>query len=384
MIRVLKNRLMLASRSIRRALSALPLALVATALTGTAHAAVSVDDTPTESWQVNGPVYASTVIGDTVYVGGRFTKIVSSTGETKDRAHLAAFSISTGKPLPWSPQADGVVWALETNGSTTVWAGGEFTKVDGREHERLVRVNAKTGEVDRRFDVGVNGTVRAVELSRGMLFVGGGFTKVGKDCQKYLTKVNATSGAVPHGFSPKVEDMVRAIVAPESASGFDVYIAGNFFSYNGVAQRKVALINGANGKLAPLTFEKPATTRGLDISPDGSVLYGAIGGDVNSAVAWSTTTGARVWRYKVVGDVHTVAYHDGTVWAGFAEGTTLDPKARLQALDAATGVVDPTFAPTFNSLWGVRTIAATDRGVVAAGNFWKIDGKSQQYLAFFR
>ncbi len=75
---------MLTRRAVRRALCALPLTLVATATALPARAAV-VDDTPAVSWQVNGPVYATAVVGDTVYVGGRFTEIVSSTGDTKPR-----------------------------------------------------------------------------------------------------------------------------------------------------------------------------------------------------------------------------------------------------------------------------------------------------------
>lgn len=373
---------MLTRRAVRRALCALPLTLVATATALPARAAV-VDDTPAVSWQVNGPVYATAVVGDTVYVGGRFTEIVSSTGDTKPRGRLAAFSISTGKPLDWNPKADGVVWALEAT-SSAVWAGGEFTSVDGRKADHIVRLAAKNGEVDKRFDAGVNNTVRALKIGNGMLYVGGTFTKVGKLCQKYLTKMNPVSGAVPKGFDPRLEDMVRDIAVPPAGHGNDVYVAGNFYQVNGKDQRKIALINGANGDLKPIAFEKPATTRALDISPDGSVLFGGIGGDINSAVAWSTETGKRLWRHRVVGDVHEVTYYQGTVWTGFAEGALDNAKARVQVLDATTGEADPAFAPAVNSLWGVRTIAVSGAGVVVAGNFWKVNGAPQKYLAIFR
>ncbi len=364
----------------RRALCALPLLLAAFALP--ANATV-VDDTPEVSWQVNGPIYASAVIGDTVYVGGRFTGIISTSGETQSRPHLAAFSLATGKPLAWNPGANDTVWALEAEGDT-VWAGGEFTAVGDRSEKRLVKINARSGAVDKKFDVELDNTVRALEVNHGMLYVGGLFKNVNGRCQPYLTKVAATSGAVPGGFRPKLEDMVRAIVAPPSGSGNDVYVAGNFIEYDGVAQPKVALINGANGRLKPFKVEKPATTRALDLSPDGKVLYGGIGGDINSAVAWSTETGARIWRHKVVGDVHDVTLHQDTLWIGFAEGALDTKAARVQALDAATGVADPAFSPAVNSLWGVRTIVATDGGVVVGGNFSRMGGQPQKYLAFFR
>ncbi len=369
------------THALRAALCAVPLLLVGSALP--AEAVVQVDDTPAASWQVNGPIYASAVIGDTVYLGGRFTEIVSTTGESKKRARLAAFSISTGKPLDWSPEANGVVWALEADGDT-VWAGGEFTSVDGRDARRLVKLTASSGAVQKKFEVELDNTVRALEHQHGMLYVGGVFTKVNGKSQAYLTKVAATSGAVPGGFKPEVERMVRAIVAPPQGNGNDLYIAGNFYTIGGADQRKIARINGANGKLEPLGFEKPATTRALDISADGTLLYGGIGGDINSAVAWSTATGQRVFRYRVIGDVHEVTYHDGTLWVGFAEGALDDSQARVRALDATTGVPDPGFGPAINSVWGVRTIAATDGGVVIGGNFWKVDQKAQRYLAFFR
>lgn len=342
-----------------------------------------VDDAPDASWQVNGPVYASAVIGDTVYVGGRFTAVVSSSGDRMDRNRLAAFSISTGKPLSWNPGANDVVWALEAD-DDSVWAGGDFTSVDSSSAKRLVKLDAKNGSVDKKFEVEANNTVRALEVQKSDLYVGGKFTVIDGRSQAYLAQVSAKSGKASKGFDPDVERMVRAIVAPSSGSGNDLYVAGNFYKVNGSDQRKIALLNGSNGKLKTLTFEKPATTRALDISPDGKLLYGGIGGDIDSAVAWSTDSGERVFRHKVSGDVHTVAYHRGTLWMGFAKGALDDRMARIRALDATTGVADPNFAPVINSQWGVRTIAATDRGVVIGGNFWKIGGEKQKFLAFFR
>ena len=349
-----------------------------------AQAVVDVDASPEATWQVDGPVYASVVIGDTVYLGGRFNHATSTDGDSRPRAGLAAFSVTSGKPLAWNPSTNGVVWALETDGSS-IWAGGEFTKVSGRSADRLVRVSATTGAVDTRFGAGVNDTVRALELRNGMLYIGGVFTQVNTWKQAHLAKVNATSGAVPRGFNPEVDVNVRAIVVPPVGNGNDVYIAGNFRKVNKVSRSRVALINGANGNLKPLTFAKPekATVRALDISPDGKLLYGGIGGSYNSAVAWSTTTGARVFRHQVVGDVHALTYHQGTLWIGFAEGALDDPTARVRALDAYNGTPEPGFAPRVNSLWGVRTIAASASGLVISGNFTRVAGAVHRYLAFF-
>lgn len=372
---------------------ALPLLTAAALLTGAAgwaapsHATIRTDDRPEATWMVDGPVYASTVVGDTVYLGGRFNHAVSSTGEAQPRNGLAAFSISTGRPTSWNPGTNGTVWALESDGGT-VWAGGDFTRIGGKDTERLARLSASSGAVDTRFRVGVNNTVRSLEHDGGMLYVGGLFTgtegcRGHKNNGGHLIKVNGTSGAVAHGFDPVVDTNVRAIVAPPTGSS--LYIAGNFRKVNGEARSRVAVINGGSGKLGSLSFAKPekATVRALDLSPDGTLLYAGIGGSYNSAVAWSTSTGKQLWRHQVVGDVHTVKYLAGSLWMGFAEGALDDPTARLRALDAFNGSPEPGFAPKLNSLWGVRTVAATERGVVAAGNFTRVAGEVHRFLAFF-
>ncbi|NHA67206.1 ligand-binding sensor domain-containing protein [Phycicoccus flavus] len=371
-------------RSVRRALVAAAVCALSVPALPPAGAAVHTDPRPERTWMVDGPVYASTAVGDTVYLGGRSAHAVSPTGALLPRSGLAAFRVSTGEPVAWSPRADGTVWALETDGRS-IWAGGEFTAVDGVPRGRLARLDATTGALDRRFDVGVDDTVRALELDHGLLYVGGLFTTVGTRAQAHLAKVNATSGAVPGGFTPTVDVNVRAVVAPPNGTGNDVYIAGNFRGVNGEVRARAALVSGATGTVKPLRFSGPvdATVRALDISPDGSLLYAGVGGGYDSALAWSTATGRLVFRHEVTGDVHTVRYHDGTLWMGFAGGATDDPDSRVRALDAGTGAVERGFAPSTNSDWGVRTIAVTDRGVVIGGNFTRVAGQVHRFLAVF-
>ena len=362
-------------------------ALLSTSWTAPSQAAIDVDAQPEPTWMVDGPVYSSVVIGDTVYLGGRFSHALSSDGDRKPRNGLAAFSLSKGTPTSWSPGTNGTVWALETDGDS-VWAGGDFTRIGGESTERIARLSATTGSVSTKFDVGVNNTVRALELSGGHLYVGGIFTategaKSKKGNGAYLVKVNATSGSVASGFDPVLDTNVRAIVAPKKGS--DLYIAGNFRKVSGTSRPRVAVINGGSGKLDKLVFAKPekATVRALDLSPDGSVLYAGIGGSYNSAVAWSTDSGKQLFRHQVVGDVHTVKYHEGSLWMGFAEGALDDAGARVRAVDALNGAPEPDFAPQINSRWGVRTLAVGDHGVAIAGNFTRVAGEVHRYLAFF-
>src|SRR4051794_25343412 len=53
-------------------------------------------------------VQAVLVIGDTVYMGGRFDRVVPpGGGAAVVRNHLVACRLSTGEVLPWNPDASG-------------------------------------------------------------------------------------------------------------------------------------------------------------------------------------------------------------------------------------------------------------------------------------
>ncbi len=81
----------------------------------------------------DGNVQAVALIGTTVYAGGHFTRVNSV-----ERRKVAAFYYATGALQPWAPALDSPlgVWALHasTNG---VWAGGDFTTVNGRPQPHL-------------------------------------------------------------------------------------------------------------------------------------------------------------------------------------------------------------------------------------------------------
>src|SRR5262245_32288925 len=109
-----------------RALTVVFLAFLLTVGVGPAAQAASfVGDTPDSGgWRVNGRVYATVIVGDTVYVGGTFTMATSSTGTTAPRAHLAAFSMSTGQlDIHFRADTNGNVRALESDGNS-LFVGG--------------------------------------------------------------------------------------------------------------------------------------------------------------------------------------------------------------------------------------------------------------------
>ena len=169
-----------------------------------------------------------------------------------------------------------------------------------------------------------------------------------------------------------------------SPVGTDLYLGGAFFKVNATDHHAVAAVDGATGAVRDTNFKLTATTRGLDVSPDGRLLYGATGGELNTAAAWSTRTGVRMFGVEADGPVRSVRYHQGTLYAGVSKGVGGDTRVKLLAADAFNGTVDPAFQPRIPGFWGVQAIAATDRGVVLGGDFWRVNGAKSRGLALFR
>ena len=109
------------------------------------------------------PVFSTTVkdiavAGDTLYVGGYFTKV-----NNQQRTRLAALKASTGELLDWTASAEGPnaqVYAIEVSPDhSKVVIGGSFSSVNGssRPGYGMALLGASTGEV---LPMPVNDTVR--------------------------------------------------------------------------------------------------------------------------------------------------------------------------------------------------------------------------------
>jgi hypothetical protein len=146
------------------------------------------------------------------------------------------------------------------------------------------------------------------------------------------------------------------------------------------------------------------------LSPDGRTLY--VGGrfsvvrenpsgqpgatvSVRNLAAIDVATGApvRAWRPQVTGDtnavVRSLAVVNGKVYFG-GVFTAVNGQARtnLAAVDAATGTVNPSFAPNVTSSdpalpASVYTVLANDSRLFVGGAFNGVDGRNRGKLAAF-
>lgn len=239
-----------------------------------------------------GSVFAIAGAGSVIYAGGTFT-----TFHGQPRAYLAAVDAATGALLPWSPQASDVVRTMTVSPSGTVFVGapsagftinGVTRGVFAIDASGAVTAFAPQADVDQAWLVQM--------AQNGELFVAGTPAVVGRVARPGLAAFDLTTGALlpeapvlPSGTS------IRELVG----TGSTLYMVGTFTTVNGQARSGAAAVDGATGMLRP-------------------------------------------WLAPLGGQLFSLAATGNAVYATVSRSSG----ATLQRLDAVTGAVDPSWAPT--------------------------------------
>lgn len=208
-------------------------------------ATVSADALPTA--QINGVAWAQVIVGDTVYVGGSFTTARPAGAkpgkQTVSRRNLLAYDLTTGELLPWAPRTNGEVDGLTASASgRTIYAVGHFTSVNKATRNRLVALDAATGELRPEFHPSVNSAALAVAIHGSTLYVGGHFSTASGRKRYRVAAFDAATGAL-RAWAPRVNGNVLAVVVASTSA----VIAGRFSSVNGQHQygsQRVSLGSG--------------------------------------------------------------------------------------------------------------------------------------------
>ena len=142
---------------------------------------------------LNGPVYAiaTSPDGKWVVIGGDFTTVNGIR-----RSKIAMFSVATGKLVAaWDPVVAARVKALAIYGNS-VFIGGAFTKIDGAVRNRLGAVRLIQGDL-LPWNPNANNDVYAVDVADNgtRVFVGGPFSTINGKDHYSLAMLNNTTGA---------------------------------------------------------------------------------------------------------------------------------------------------------------------------------------------
>ena len=289
--------------------------------------------TPLGPWP-NGPkgtvpvIYAITVSGTNVYVGGRWndSSINFNRGFVRKWDGAAWTDLGSGMTTPTFPDAVwGAVFALAVSGSE-VYAGGDFTAAGGIPASRIAKW---TGTSWSPLGTGTNRSVRTLSISGDELFAGGEFTTAGGLPANSIAKWNGIAwsaiGDGPISFRPSSPSSGFRAVIDMAIAGPDIYAAGawDFSDYEDFGF--VAKWDGSDWSRYPFTSccsVNAIESIGPDLYiggeiPDGVVKWNgngwsALGGGVNDIVSSMVMTGNQVF---VAGSFTTAGCH---VSANFA------------------------------------------------------------------
>ena len=356
------------------------------------------------------------------FVGGRFTKLVDSSG-THRRHNLAVLDSETGQVLDHPLTVDGPVLSLAARGGA-LYVGGSFDRVNDRSRSNLAKVVAETGELVREFRPSLDATVKEVEAVGKRLVVGGTFSGA-------LLSLDRRTGRPTRYLQVPVLGSLRPAQGRTSVYRFAVdpsrtrlVAVGNFTHVGGQARRRAFMLDLAprRARLAswtyaplmqrckPRSLPKVANISDVDFSPDGSwFVLSATGGYVTDPADLGTKLCDAVARFETAVPAPTaptwVNYTGGdTVWTVAATGQAVyaeghfrwvsNPEGRddegagavdrrgLAALDPATGeALD--WHPAMPSQRGGRALLVTRRGLWAGSDAATVGRQPRRGLAFF-
>jgi hypothetical protein len=252
-----------------------------------------------------------------------------------------------------------------------------------------------------------NGRVRAIDYSRGVVYVGGSFTRVrppsgtsGEVVRNHVAAFDAATGRLLR-WNPNANGAVRALAVTRST----VYLGGNFTTVRGRPRARVAAVNKAGGRL--LRWNPNANGAVEEIVRDraGNLYLGGtfttVGGRRRLRVARVGAGGAvHSWKAPVTEAngpcppdcppmVFALGLRRSTLYIGgrfgFVNGAARNSAAAVSTVNGSTRAWNPSIVspnPRKPAQIGrVLDMAIGSSRAYLCGDFWRADGAVSANLA---
>lgn len=358
-----------------------------------------------------------------------------------DRTWNPDFHTLTDPPFNSQPGANNTVHAVVSQPDGKLILGGDFTKVNTRDRNRIARLNAD-GQLDRSFNpgTGADGGVAALALQPdGSVIMGGGFTSV-NGIQRYSIARLLPSGALDTSFNPGLgaNGPIRAVSLLNDGK---ILVGGDFTSFNGTNRNYIAQLHpngtldtsfdpgiGPNGPVnsiavhsGPLFIDRSASggaaedrftvdtgsnqgTLTIDydflIVPDtlrvyygGQLIYdsGLVNGFATVTIPYGPgpSTSLEIVMNEGVGIFGTIWYYNlfidplvdaKPVIGGAFTSVSGQPRNYVARLNL-DGSIDPTFNPGTGADNVVHAVAKQGNKVLIGGAFEFVDERSRNHIA---
>ncbi|MGZ8631474.1 MAG: thrombospondin type 3 repeat-containing protein, partial [Actinomycetota bacterium] len=390
-------------RWLRRA-TTLVVVIATTALT--MGPALALSPQPDRTWNINGKGLSLARLGNTIYVGGRFSKVISPDATKKHTAQsLTSFDMTTGVWIPTFTPAvtnTGVMASVEVRAialspdGSVLYLGGKFDTVNGQPRQNFAAVDATTGALIDGFDVSANAAVNSIVVGPDRVYLGGDFSRMSSKPRKFLAAIGP-GGTVLDAWQPSADNTVRDLTF--ASDGETIFVGGKYTTMNGQPRNSIARVSAADGSLQPWTIPDGEISEGLmawDMVATPTRLYVALGASGSWAGAYRLddgTSGTRLWKYSLPGNVQGVALTPNGLFVAGHFGTAVGDRevcggillAGLVLLNPTTGAIDCSWVPqiepsyrNFTAGWALLS-AATQLWV--AGFFTSISGVAQEGVA---
>jgi hypothetical protein len=332
-------------------------------------------------YATDGTVMTTLVSGNTVYIGGNFTRVYPQCGGG------GALSMSSGWYEGPVLKIDGVIYAVAPDGAGGWFIGGDFTHVGGSPRGRLAHIQPDKS-LDPAWTPNADSTVRAIAVSNSAVYVGGDFSWIGAHPRTRIAALNRYTGLVITTWSPPVPDgTVYTLALTDSV----VYVGGAFTHVGGQTRYHMAAIDVSTGILS---FFDPyidgdvyvIIISGKKIFVGGS--FGHIGGHTGivrsnlAALNWTGGTYTSEWLPNPDYEVRTLAVSGSVLYAGgLFNHIRDDERNRIAGIDISDGSIGQ--ATDFVALAddAVNAIAVSGSTVYAGGEFATIGGQSRYGIA---
>jgi hypothetical protein len=280
---------------------------------------------------------------------------------------------------------------------------GDFSTIDGSgtHAQHVAAFDGATGQL-LNFNVRATGSVRALLLANGMLYLGGPFTSIQTTPRGALAAVDPVSGALITSFVPptiawsgsNAPDVRTLALGADAAGTPSLYVGGHFDTVDGAAHMSVIRVNPSTGALDPtftpaldVTSDDPLQAADqiawVDGTQDGVAgIVIAQAGHTNRAYRFDVN-GTRLWYMSPDGDMQAVALSGSTVYLGghftcvatapaSCYSTGGITRIHLAAADLTTGAIDTTFKPRMDPssspyFYGVWSLEVASDGTLWAG-----------------
>jgi hypothetical protein len=338
----------------------------------------------TLGWHPAGPVHSSLTLNGIVYLGGK----LDGTGG------IAAVDAASGDLL-WMVPANNDVRALTLSpDGSRLYAGGQFSSVDGATHRHLVAIDLADHTVVSNWKAGAAGTVRDLVVFGNDLYVAGKITSVGGVSHRGIGAVLTTTGKPDPAFTFTADNDVLGL----ALNGSQLLLSGSFSHISGAFRSNLASIDLTTNALTSWAPAKLCSScdQYWDVQTDGVNAYVGTSGFQGFLGAFNLTTGRQPWRLIATdGDVQTLRLAgDGELYFGghfahyISDGVNRLDQGVVGALYTATGRLDTSFTPKIYKTYpGGWAITSTPDKLWVGGDFGgeQVNGKNNKlpYLAAY-